>query len=64
MDSVDKPKYKIGQNVIFKYGSGKAMGKIKSAISSNEARKWLYVISNPQNPGNLYIPQSDIINIV
>ena len=62
MDEKEKPEYKIGQEVIFKFGSGKAMGKIKSAVY-DDVKKWLYIIPNPHDSKNpMYIAESDIID--
>jgi len=56
---MEDPEYKIGKTVRHKYGSGEAVSRIKSIITQRD--KWLYVVTNPNGGGDIYIPEEDII---
>ncbi len=62
MDILEKPEYNIDQQVIYKYGTGKALGKILSAIQIDS--DWIYIIHDPQNPRDMHIPSKDIISTI
>lgn len=57
--SMQDPKYKLGQTVRHKFGSGEAVSRIKSVVTQRD--RWLYVVANPNGGKAIYIPEEDII---